>query len=68
MVKVENKIMSALGFDFLIEHAHPHATDLVKHLHGMGEGRVSTSTVCTFCRDLGQRERDWAKQFRVLHV
>ncbi|CAM9795839.1 unnamed protein product [Ectocarpus fasciculatus] len=36
VAKVENKIMSALGFDFLIEHAYPHATDLILHLRGMG--------------------------------
>ncbi|CAM9741693.1 unnamed protein product [Ectocarpus fasciculatus] len=28
--------MSALGFDFLIEHAYPHATDLIQYLRRMG--------------------------------
>ncbi|CAN0002171.1 unnamed protein product [Ectocarpus sp. 6 AP-2014] len=36
VVKVEIKIMSALGFDFLIEHAYPHANDLILHFQRMG--------------------------------
>ncbi|CAN0055087.1 unnamed protein product, partial [Ectocarpus sp. 12 AP-2014] len=36
VVKVENKMMSALGFDFLIEHAYPHANDLILHFQRMG--------------------------------
>ncbi|CAM9634150.1 unnamed protein product [Ectocarpus sp. 4 AP-2014] len=36
VVKVENKIMSALGFDFLIEHAYPHANDLILYFRRMG--------------------------------
>ncbi|CAB1096756.1 unnamed protein product [Ectocarpus sp. CCAP 1310/34] len=67
VVKVENKIMSALGFDFLIEHAYPHANDLILHFQRMGEGRATASSMmCVEISGRGKRAREHALLLSVL--
>ena len=51
--------MSALGFDFLIEHAYPHANDLILHFERMGEGRAAASNrLCVEIWGRGKESRE----------
>lgn len=39
LLKAENQLVNALGFDFMIEHPFGHASDLVAYLTEEGEAR-----------------------------
>lgn len=39
LLKAENQLVNAMGFDFMIEHPYSHATDLMNYMIEEGEAR-----------------------------
>lgn len=39
LLKAENQLINAMGFDFMIEHPHNHAKDLISYLISEGEAK-----------------------------
>lgn len=54
LLKAENQLVNALGFDFMIEHPFGHASDLLAYLSEEGEARgCQERKLCVLCSGPG---------------
>lgn len=54
LLKAENQLVNALGFDFMIEHPFSHANDLGTYLREEGEARgCQERKLCVLCSGPG---------------
>lgn len=54
LLKAENQLVNALGFDFMIEHPFGHASDLLAYLTEEGEARgCQERKLCVLCSGTG---------------
>ena len=50
LLKAENQLVNALGFDFMIEHPYSHSTDLMEYMIKEGEARdCRKRQLCVLC-------------------
>lgn len=50
LLKAENQLVNALGFDFMIEHPYSHSTDLMQYMIKEGEARdCRKRQLCVLC-------------------
>lgn len=50
LLKAENQLVNALGFDFMIEHPYSHSTDLMEYMIIEGEARdCRKRQLCVLC-------------------
>lgn len=54
LLKAENQLVNALGFDFMIEHPYSHSTDLMEYMIKEGEARdCRKRQLCVLCSGPG---------------